>query len=158
MSRKGRYFRERAASGKSGRAEDAQIRTAQGSIAGKRIVKAKHPTFTNGQIDTRISQMIEYRELTSKKISPMPINPEEVAWKERNNLMPQGEDGQMPATPFLVTKSIIYKRQNRLIPPYVEGNKMLGNPPKPKVTPKNLTSKQQKAAWEERARRYGTSP
>jgi hypothetical protein len=32
------------------------------------------------------------------------------------------------------------------------------NPPKAKVTPKNLLSKQQKAAWEERARKHGNLP
>ncbi len=141
------------------RIEDAVVRKKSavvGGISNLRKPRPDDPVFTPAEIDNHIKGVRKFRELTTDRHVVMAMPVDEIAWRQANGLMPKDtSDGNIPAVPFLTTKSVIYKHANRLIPPYVEGNKMLGNPPQPRVTPKNLLSKDQKAAYMERAKRYG---
>lgn len=161
-SRHTRRFRGANKPRKSGiaKAEDVEARKKSaivGGISSVRKVRPDMPKFTAGQVDNRLKDMAESRELTKPNIIAMNMPIDEIAWRQANNLMPVEISGGLPASPFLVTQSVVHKKKNRLMSPHEEANYNLTMSryfaKKPKGNPKQLNSKAQKAAHEERVSR-----
>jgi hypothetical protein len=145
---------------KRGAAEDKRIRRDASKVGGIPYSKRADKVYTNAMIDKRITQMRAGAELCTQAIPSLEIPEDEKVWKQMNNLMPQGKGGNMAAFPLLTTESIVHKAVNRLMPPHEEANYNITMAAyyakKPKGNPKPLNSKAQKAAREERQKRYGT--